>query len=150
MSATVDDRVHFLRTWAEALPQGTADLVETQVPRERVVRITPRMPGASQVEFRLGDDGGFGLYFGCGFSFEEIAWSVELVVDILDSIRRGGFREEVWEWGGRIVRTEGRLKLKSGRSLADKGYRLPGLLRLGTVREVKYAPWDRDPGGPDA
>ncbi len=131
-----------LKDWAATLPPGTATVEVDEAPMEVVVRIIPGKQGASSVEFRLGVYGGFGLYFGAGFSFEELVWSDSLVVDVLDSIRRGRFRETVWNWRGRIVRTMGELKLGSGRALSDKAFKWPGVLGLGIPREVEYAPWD--------
>lgn len=142
VTGVAESHAALLRDWAAALPPGCASLHAVAAPHELVVRIIPRKEGPSPVEFRLSDYGAFGLYFGRGFAFEEMEWSDNLVRDVVDSIRRGGFREVVWEWRGRVVRTAGELKLRSGKVLSDKGLKWPGMLGLGIEREVDYASWD--------
>jgi hypothetical protein len=133
----------FIEKWVAELPPTIAVLKEEYAPMELVVSIIPGKPEASSVIFRLGDYNGFGLYFGYGFSFEEMDWPNELILDVLDSVRRGHFHEKIWEWHGRILRSEGQLILKSGMVLSDKGCNnLLGLLPFGTVRDMQYAPWD--------
>ena len=145
-----DSIVRAIRQWVATLPRGSAEVTEEALAHETVLTIKPSNPRASPIEFRVSDYGTFGLYFGKGFAFEEIPASVDHVLDICDSIRRGRLQERVWEWRGRVVKTEGVLELSRGR-LTDRGTRhWAALLGLGTPRLIQYEPWDLPAGDRNA
>lgn len=133
---TQDPIIKAIRAWFASLPLGIAKLTEQAFEHEHVMTVTPIKPKASPVEYRISHYGTFGLYFGKGCAFEEIPSSIEVVLDICESLRQGRVKEEVWDWRGRIVKTRGVLQL-SAECLTDSR------LGLGTNRQIQYEPWDR-------
>jgi hypothetical protein len=137
-----DPAIRAIREWFASLSPGIARLTEQDLEYEHVMTLTPTNPKASPIEFRISRYGTFGLYFGKGFAFEEIPSSVELVLDVCESIRQGRVKEEIWEWRGRIVKTKGVLELTAN-NLTDQGSsHWAALLGLGTRRQIQYEPWD--------
>jgi hypothetical protein len=137
----LDAIVTAIRDWFSTLPSGVAHLTEEQHEYELVLAVTPTNPKGCSIELRVSYYGTFGLYLGRGFAFEDIPSSIELVLDICESVRRGDVKEEVWEWRGKIIKTRGCLKL-STRQLTDRGSsHWAAWLPVGTRRQVQYEPW---------
>jgi hypothetical protein len=133
--------VHAIRRWFGGLPPGTARLSEEVFEYEHVIRMIPTNPKACPVELRVSNYGTFGLHLGKGFAFEDIPSSIDLVLDICESIREGRVSEQVREWRGKVVGTRGVVELSSG-SLRDRGStHWAALLPVGANRQIQYEPW---------
>jgi len=144
MSAPTQDEIaQVVRQWTKDLPKGTATLKEEQLEIERVMKLTPSNPNGCSIEFRISQYGTFGLYFGAGFAFEEITSSINLVIDICNSIRQAKIVEDVWEWKGKLIKTKGVLTLGVHPDLYDQGSTSWfGFWKIGKKRRITYATWD--------
>ena len=139
--------VDTIRKWMAAIPPNIAVLKEDHEPD--FIRITPIKSGSCNVEFELSLDGDedtlYGLYFGQGFCFDEGYTKdidADCVVNILEAISQGGFREKVWKVNNKILRTQGELRLKDGTVLRDRGsYGFLSIFMTGTVQDIEYVSW---------
>jgi hypothetical protein len=131
-----------LQEWLSALPSGTATLHEEELEFERVFSITPANPKGCPVEFRLSRYGTFGLYLGKAFSVEELPCSIDRVLDICESLRRGRVKEEVWEWRGKVIKAKGAVVLSKYQIYDEGSCHWLGWLPIGTHRIIQYEPWD--------
>lgn len=137
-STTTDAMALVIRRWVAALPPGTAEVAEEHLRYDHVVHVRPTRPGAGGLEFRLSGYGRFDLYFGRYFRCEELDWSDTFAIEVLEAVAKG-FREQIWEWRGRTLRTESELKLLSGEVLYDRTVGCPRW--FGKKRVVEYRAW---------
>lgn len=130
-----------IRAWAAELPPGSARCSERSTRDEYVFRFEPPTEGAAVLEIRIGGYGGYGLYFGRVFAIEEVRWPERELLDVLDAVRAGKLREEVWEWRARVRGLRGELQAP-GRILYDRVIGHWPFSRLfGQRRWVSYSPW---------
>src|SRR5271157_1678183 len=87
-----DEAIRAVRSWVESLPAGAAQLIEEQVPYEYVVRIVPRNTRSLGVQFRIGDNGTFGLYVSA-IRIEDLPLSAQYLVEICEAVKQGRVEE---------------------------------------------------------
>jgi len=108
-----DEAIRAVRSWVESLPAGAAQLIEEQVPYEYVVRIVPRNTRSLGVQFRIGDNGTFGLYVSA-IRIEDLPLSAQYLVEICEAVKQGRVEEEIWVRRGQVAKSKTVLRLPSG------------------------------------
>jgi hypothetical protein len=136
-----------LRGWINGLSSDTAVLHEEESEFEIVFRITPTNSRGCPVEFRFSGYGTFGLYIGKALSIEELPCSVDYVLDICESVRRGRVKQELWEWRGKLIRAKGEVVLSENRIYDQGSYHWLACLPIGRHRVVQCEPWEENRDG---
>lgn len=137
-----EEVVEAIRRWARTLPSGTIHLGEEQLQHEHVVSMTPVAAGAASVQFRLSAYGTFDCFIGQFFRVEEVTSSVTKITEICDAVRRGHYRELVWERRGRATQGVGVLGSGPRRMYNTEWRPLVRWLPCYRRRTVRYAAWD--------
>lgn len=142
VSPSKEELIEALESWFKKQPPGLVDFVRQDTEYESVFQFLPKHHNSSFVEFRIGNEGSFGLYFGKGFAFEDITFDTNFVLDVLDSVKAARIQESIWKFGGKIVRSQGKLILGTGEEITDQGSNsIFGLFRLGRKTDIEYEKW---------
>lgn len=155
-----------IRQWFSKLPATAAIINEEFKPAHEYiyeVDIRPSKPAASSIRIGIRSDETFDVLLGKNISFNEISLSVDLLLEVCESVCQGYLKEEVLEWRGKVFRSKGILKFPheiqwqwlspknevekmiSDQWVSNRGSFM-GLFGIGYKRLIEYQPWINERG----
>jgi hypothetical protein len=106
------ENIAIIKEWYQALPKNIADEFEQDFEYEFVFTIKAKKTNTSGIEFRIGKhDGKSSLAIGQGIQFDGLELSDKLIIEILDSVKKGKVKETIIEHDGKLISSQGILNL---------------------------------------
>jgi hypothetical protein len=130
-----------IRDWTDQ-NQTLLQLIEEDTEYGQVMEIIPNNPQSSGMRFDITNYGKFEFYMN-HFGVEDQPISNALLLDICETVKRGGIWKEVWERKGKVIKSKCILYLSSGNWYDRFDFPMLSWLleRLGKHRVIKYEPY---------
>jgi hypothetical protein len=138
--------VSTIHQWVDRLPSNSANLIESELDYEYVLKIEANNKKACNIEARIGKRDKTAIFaLGYGIQFDRIEVSDNLILDILESVRKGNVIETIWKYDDKCYRSKGILKLSEKSWYSNRiefwSYFWYKIFKKLTIRTIEYESW---------